>query len=123
MKKTDLKLNAELTELVAEVDTLGTETKTLALNLALYLAKAKAGGGSGRLKMLEPEFIKLVNGTVSVIQELTVILNAAQDKEKMVYQLPSGRLAKDHIEHKMELIVLQCNRILSSLTEAKDLIA
>lgn len=123
MKRIDDNRTDELPELVSEVDALSDETKELALNLALYLAKAKAVDHSQKLKQMEPQFIRLVNGTVSVVQELAVVLNAARHQEKMVYQLPSGKLAKDHLEHKLELIVDQCNRILSALAQAKDLIA
>lgn len=123
MSKSDHRQDDKFPDLVTEVDTLSEETKDLALNLALYLAKAKSGQNSEKIREMEPQFIRLVNGTVNVVGELTTILNAARHQEKMIYQLPSGKLAKDHIEQKLESIVSQCNRILSALTEAKDLIA
>ena len=123
MEDTDNKVKKETLELVGEVDELSQETKDLALNLALYLAKAKAADDSGQLKQLEPDFIRLVNGTVRVVQELTHILNAARNQEKMVYQPPSGLVAKDHIEARLETIVQQCNRILGTLVQVKDLLA
>jgi len=76
--------------LLETVDALGEQTKDLALNLALYLAKIKARKSSEKLRRMEPEFIRLVNGTVKVVQELTVILKAARHKEKMIYEPPSG---------------------------------
>lgn len=123
MNDADNLVKRETLELVGVVDDLSQETKDLALNLALYLAKAKAADDSGQLKRLEPDFIRLVNGTVRVIQELTHILNAARNQEKMVYQLPSGLLTKDHIEARLETIVQQCNRILGTLVQVKDLLA
>lgn len=105
-------------ELVAVVDALSEETRDLALNLALYLAKAKKS--SEKLKRMEPEFIRLVNSTVKVIQELAVILNAARNQEKMIYQLPSGRRDKDHVQISLESIAGQCNQILASLREVRD---
>ncbi len=123
MNKANNDVKQESLELVEVVDDLNQETKDLAVNLALYLAKAKAADDSGQLKQMEPDFIRLVNGTVKVVQEMTHILNAARNQEKMVYQLPSGRLTKDHIEARLETIVQQCNRILGTLVQVKDLMA
>jgi len=110
-------------ELVETVDALGEETRDLAVNLALYLAKAKARKSAEKLHQMEPEFIRLVNSTMKVIQELTVILNAARNQEKMIYQLPSGRVGKDRIQARLESIATQCNEILESLNQARDLLA
>ena len=124
MSKTPIETNTDprkdAVELVHVVDSLSEETKDLALNLALYLAKAK--NSSEKLKQMEPEFIRLVNSTVKVIQELTTILNAAKNQEKMVYQLPSGRFPKDHLQTKLESIANQCNQILASLNQVKDIL-
>jgi uncharacterized protein Yka (UPF0111/DUF47 family) len=113
----------DVVQLVETVDSLGEETKDLALNLALYLAKVKAKKSSERLQQMEPEFIRLVNSTIRVIQELTIVLNAAKNQEKMVYQLPSGNLDTDHIQVRLESISEQCNLILESLHQARDLLA
>lgn len=113
----------EAVQLVDTVDALSEETKDLALNLALYLAKVKANKTSERLQQMEPEFIRLVNSTIRVIRELTVILNAAKNREKMVYQLPSGNPDTDHIQVRLESISEQCNLILESLNQARDLLA
>ena len=112
----------KLLEMVDAVDALGEDTKDLALNLALYLAKAKAKGNSEQLKRMEPEFIRLVNNTVKVVQELAVVLNAARNQEKMVYEPPSGKYSKDRIESRLELIVQQCNHILATLSGARDIL-
>jgi hypothetical protein len=112
----------KLLDMVDAVDALGEDTKDLALNLALYLAKAKAKGNSEQLKRMEPEFIRLVNNTVKVVQELAVVLNAARNQEKMVYEPPSGKCSKDRIESRLELIVQQCNHILATLSGARDIL-
>jgi hypothetical protein len=110
-------------DVIAEVDELSEQVKTLALNLALFLAKLKSKADSDRFARLEPEFIRLVNGTVRAIQDITVVLNAARDREGMLWQVPSGKSNKDQIEVKLHGILEQCNRVLFSLSQAKDLIA
>ena len=107
------------TGLVAEIEELNDEVKTLAINLAVYLAKAKSS--SEKLSQLEPDFIKLVNGTVKVVQELTYLINAAQNKEKMVYDVPSGNMISDKIELKLESILLQCREIMENLAKKEKI--
>ena len=94
---------------------------TLALNLAIYLAKVKAESRSEELNRMEPEFIRLVNGTVKVVQEMTLILNAARHAERMIYEPPSGIVSQDRIETKLRDILNQCTGILGSLGQSKDL--
>ncbi|KAA3637807.1 MAG: hypothetical protein DWP97_00070 [Calditrichaeota bacterium] len=107
------------TGLVAEIEELNDEVKTLAINMAVYLAKAKSS--SEKLSQLEPDFIKLVNGTVKVVQELTYLINAAQNKEKMVYDVPSGNLKSDKIELKLESILNQCREIMENLAKKEKI--
>ncbi len=123
MTRTDEQNRQEALELLETVDALNEDTKDLALNLALYLAKAKASGNSEQLKQMEPEFIRLVNGTIKVVQEITYILNAARNKEKMVFQLPSGQVTRDHIEDKLESVAQQCMRIQETLAQVTDVVA
>jgi len=113
----------DMLQLLETVDALGEQTKDLALNLALYLAKVKAQKKSEKLRQMEPEFIRLVNGTVKVVQELTVILKAARHQEKMIFELPTGGIDKDHLQVKFEAIAEQCNRILQSLQQTRDWLA
>jgi hypothetical protein len=110
----------EAVELVEMVDALSDETKDLALNLALYLAKAKRS--SETIRQMEPEFIRLVNSTVKVIQELAIVLNAAKNRERMVYQPPSGRPIPDRIQTRLEAIAEQCNQIMASLNQVQDIV-
>lgn len=107
-------------DMINEVDSLNEEVKTLALNLAIYLAKAKANAGADKITRLEPEFIRLVNGTVKVVQELTYILNAARNEEIMVYELPSEDIQVDNVEFKLQNILNQCSRLMEILSQSKD---
>lgn len=108
-------------QLVSEVDSLGEEVKTLALNLAIYLAKAKTQGGAEALNRMEPDFIRLVNGTVHVVQEMTMILNAARNMERMIYDVPSGDVHQDRLEMRLRSLLEQCSTIVTALTHLKSL--
>ncbi|MBK7140736.1 MAG: hypothetical protein IPH75_01490 [bacterium] len=105
---------------VEDVDNLSEEVRTLALNLAIYLAKAKSQTQSEKLNQMEPDFIKLVNGTVRVVQELTGILNAARNMERMIYDVPSGNIPQDRMETRLRSILDQCGDILATLAESKE---
>ncbi|UCC43400.1 MAG: hypothetical protein JSU65_09665 [Candidatus Zixiibacteriota bacterium] len=113
----------QVPQIICEVDRLNDEVKSLAVNLAILLARFKQKDTSGKFVVLEPDFVRLINGTVKVVQEVTTILNAAQHKEVMAYEVPSGRLAKDHVEVKLHGILEQCSRVLGSLSQLRDLMA
>lgn len=100
-------------DIVEYVENLNEEVKDLVLNLAIYLAKSKKD--SDQLSKMEPEFIKLVNGAVKVGQELSIIINAANNRETLVYDVPSGKFHSDHIENKLNSILEQCRQILEEL--------
>ena len=104
---------------VNHIDNLNEEVKTLALNMAIYLAKIKSQ--SSDINRLEPEFIKLVNGTVKVVQEVSRIINAAQHREKMIFEVPSGKMGKDQIETKLNGILKQCEDIITSIKKETDI--
>lgn len=59
------------------------QVKTLALHLALNLARSKQE--IKELTVLEPEFTKLVNGSVEIVREVTAILKAFRNEERMAY--------------------------------------
>lgn len=120
---TDGSENNNAPDVIAEVDRLSEEVKGLAVDLAMMLAKLRARSEDGRFDSLEPDFIRLVNGSVKVIREITIILNAAQNREKMVYDIPSGKFAKDRIEVKLHGVLEQTNRVLESLAQLKDIVA
>ena len=108
-------------QLVDHVDALNEEVKVLALNLAIYLAKAK--GKSEQLARLEPDFIRLVNGTVTVVRELTVVINAARNLEQTGDNtvIPPDAIPADQIELWLRSILDQCSRILASLSKTGKL--
>ncbi|UCE23386.1 MAG: hypothetical protein JSU74_08765 [Candidatus Zixiibacteriota bacterium] len=106
-------------EILDQVDLLNDEVKKLALNLAIYLAKAK--GNSDELNRLEPEFMKLINGSVKVVQELALIISAARNAETMAYDVPSGANQSDRIETKLNSILQQCQDIMRTLAKQTDI--
>ncbi|MCK4573065.1 MAG: hypothetical protein KAU36_01785 [candidate division Zixibacteria bacterium] len=104
--------------LIEQVDDLSEEVKNLALNLALYLAKAKSE--SEELARFEPEFIKLVNGTVKVVQEVAMIISAAKNDETLAYDVPTGGHGPDQIETKLRAILDQCHKVMGVLARKTD---
>lgn len=122
-KKTDTKPNhaaASQPELLEQVEWLNDEAKSLALNLAIFLAKKKKE--SKKLSMMEPDFIQLVNSTVKVVQEVTHIINAAKNMEKMIYEIPSGSLQYDQLEFKLRSILKQCQEVMGQLIKHNEII-
>lgn len=102
-------------QLVAQVDELNEQVKELAINLAIYLAKAKTA--TPAFNRLEPDFIKLINTTLKVVQELTSVINASRSEGGMLYEFPAERATADALEIKMRSILDQCRFVLSSLTD------
>jgi hypothetical protein len=105
--------------LIQRVDALNEEVRVLALNLAIYLARAKSG--SQKLIRLEPDFVRLVNGTVAVVQEIGHILNAARNAETLAYEVPLGTVGRDQIEVRLRSILDQCGRVMSALSKTNDI--
>lgn len=103
---------------VQQVDDLSEEVKILALNLAIYLAKVKPG--SKMLDKMEPEFVRLVNGAVKAVKEITRIIAAARDGETMIYNPPSGHFHRDQTEIRLRAILDQCGQIMCSLSQSQD---
>ncbi len=101
-------------EIVDQVDDLNEEVKVLALNLAIYLARAKAA--SDKLSRLEPDFIRLVNSTVKVVQELAQIINAARNMEPIPENVSVNGARKDPLETRLKLILDQCATIMHALS-------
>jgi len=110
---------SENLKILEQVDNLNAEVKTLALNLALYLAKARAGSEkqASCIDRLEPEFIRLVNGTVKVVQELTLILDASRNLERGQYEIPSGESDHNILELRLQDILRQCSHLLGLLND------
>ncbi len=100
--------------LIDQVDSLNEEVKVLALNLAIYLAKAK--GSNEQLQQLEPDFIRLVNGTVKVVQELAVVIDAARNQKLEVGPSATDRIQTELLEAKLRSILEQCTKVMNSLS-------
>ncbi len=109
----DTQKQEQNSRLIENVDKLNEDVKQMAVNLALYLAKAKKD--SQVVNKMEPQFIKLVNTTIKVVQEIAVVVRAASDNEKVLYHLPSGRGIKDQVEVKLNSIMEQCAVIMNTL--------
>ena len=108
-------------KIVDKVDYLNDEIKTLALNLAIYLSKAKSK--SEDISRMEPEFVKLVNSTVKVAQELAQIIKAAQNKEQADSEKPIRFKDIAQLESKLKEIVRQCDEINRIMTQKTDITA
>jgi hypothetical protein len=123
LKKDNYKLPPKMTndspqnhlDLIATVDKLNEDVKQLALNLALYLAKAKKD--SHTISRLEPQFIRLVNSTIKVVQEIAIVVRAASNLEKVIYNPPSSTAIKDQIEVRLNSVLEQCSTILATLNK------
>ena len=113
---TDNKPETDEALIIDQADQLNEQVKALALNLALYLAKAKSS--SSKISRLEPEFVRLVKGTVRVVQELTVVISAARNPETATYTPPTSPPGVDGLELKLHSILDQCQRIMSALSSA-----
>jgi hypothetical protein len=89
------------------------------LNLAIYLAKAK--GGNEQLQLLEPDFIRLVNGTVKVVQELAVVIDAARNHDLQSGPTATDKMQAELLEAKLRSILEQCTKIMNALTKKSRL--
>ena len=105
-------------DLIREVEDLTEQVKILALNLALTLAREKKQIKD--LTLLEPEFTKLVNGSVDVIKEISEILRALQsDKIAESSSTIKGKnLAR--IETSLNEILTLSQNVLKAVTSIKN---
>lgn len=117
MSESQLRRESE-PDIIDQVDELNEEVKVLALNLAVYLAKAKSR--SETLSRLEPEFIRLVNSSVKVVQELAGVISAARNLEMLDGEITVGSARKDPLEVRLRLILEQCSRIMYQLTTSSE---
>jgi len=104
-------------DLVDEVTTLAEEVKIKALNLAISLAKSKEN--TRELRVLEPAFTKLINGSMDVIREVTVIVRAYCSEEAMVSESPSAFGQFDRIERSLNDIHRLSREVLGAITQIK----
>lgn len=104
--------------LIDEVNELNERVKALALNLALYLARARVEGQAEMINRMEPEFIRLVNGTVRVVQDLAQVLETARSAQEGGFKVPLPIEENDpnQIEARLKSILEQCSNVLKSLS-------
>jgi len=112
------KITARNDKYYDEVSQLADKVKTLSLNLAINLARKK--NEASELAVLEPEFTKLVNGSVKVVKEVAIILKAFKNEEKMVYSPSDTDRNLERIEGSLNEILKLSKVVLSSIAEIKD---
>ena len=100
-----------------QLDTLAEEVKMLALNLAINLARSKHE--IAELSYLEPEFTKLINGSVEVIREITTMMRAFRNEEKMVYTPTRDSSHPDKIEASLNEILEKSQDIIEAIALMK----
>jgi len=99
--------------IIRQADALTEEVKALALHLAVYVAKVKAE--SSKVSRLEPEFMKLVNGTVKVVQELAILIRIAGNAENSAISPSTNSSESSNLEGRLRTILEQCRSIIVSL--------
>jgi hypothetical protein len=87
------------------------------LNLAINLARNKSQ--AVELAHLEPEFTRLINGSVEVIREVASIIRSFRNEEKMVYTPPSESDKLDRIETSLNEILNLSQGILKTVADIK----
>jgi len=104
-------------DLSGHVDDLANQVKVLALNLAITLAKEK--DGAKELACLEPEFTRLIHGSVEVIKEVALIVRTARNENKMIFS-PSSESGKlDRIDTALNEILSLSQSLLKTIAEIK----
>jgi hypothetical protein len=104
-------------DLVCQVDDLADQVKMLALNLAITLARRK--DEISDLTLLEPDFTRLINGSVNVIREITEILRSMRIEEDapVTHPAESGELRR--IENSLNEILILSRNVLKSIGQIK----
>ena len=102
---------------MAQIDQLADEVKMLALNLAINLAKSRQN--VKELSFMEPEFTKLINGSVEVVKEITGIMKAFKNEEKLVYSPKKDGRSLDRIETTLNEIHSLSRKVLYTISEIK----
>jgi methyl-accepting chemotaxis protein len=100
-----------------DIDELANQVKVLALNLAISLAKAK--NEAKELVFLEPDFTKLINGSIEVIKEISSILKTYRNEDKLVYSPPSQSDKLDRIETSLGEIYSLSQSVLKTIGDIK----
>jgi len=100
-----------------QVDILAEQVRMLALNLAINLARNK--DDLKDLTFMEPEFTKLINGSVEVIKQISDIMRAFRNEDKMAYSTPRADGGIDRIEASLNDILKISQQVLHNISEMK----
>ena len=117
MQNRENEINVSAEDWSRQVNQLADQVRMLALNLAISLARSKEKLED--LAQLEPEFTKLVNGSVEVVKEVTSILKAFRHEEKMVYTPQKSSNKLDRIETSLNEILELSSTVLKAIAEIK----
>ncbi len=101
-------------ELLERVDFLNEQVKTLATNLAVCLSKIKSK--APEIGRMEPDFVRLVNNTVKIVQEISVIIEVARNHDNQTSHIRAANINTDRLENKLEAILSQCGEIMEMMT-------
>jgi len=104
-------------EWIGQIDQLADEVKMLALNLAISLAKTKQE--TKDLAFMEPEFTKLVNGSVEVVKEIAGIMRAFKKEDRLVFTPMKNSQNLDRIETTLNEIHQLSRKVLYTISEIK----
>jgi len=96
---------------------LADQVKMLALNLAINLARSK--NEVKELKTLEPQFTRLINGSVNIIRDINGILRALQSDEALIAPLPKPPDKLDRIEVTLNEILDLSGKVHDAIVEIK----
>ncbi|HDL03000.1 MAG: hypothetical protein DRP46_14095 [Candidatus Zixiibacteriota bacterium] len=118
MKENNERQEQGLEEWVEQIDQLADEVKMLALNLAINLAKSKKE--IKELSFMEPEFTKLINGSVEVVKEIAGVMRAFKNEEKLVYSPRKNSQSLDRIETTLNEIHSLSRKVLYTISEIKQ---
>ncbi|MEW5924023.1 MAG: hypothetical protein AB1746_08555 [Candidatus Zixiibacteriota bacterium] len=117
MKKNNNAPEQGLEDWVSQIDHLADEVKMLALNLAINLAKSKQQ--IKELSFMEPEFTRLVNGSVEVVKEITGIMKAFRNEDRLVFSPQKDSRSLDRIETTLNEIHSLSRKVLYTISEIK----
>ncbi|UCD17618.1 MAG: hypothetical protein JSV44_01585 [Candidatus Zixiibacteriota bacterium] len=96
---------------------LAEQVKLLALNLAINLARSK--NQIRELAALEPQFTRLINGSVELIREINAILGALTNEKALVSPIPSSPDKLDRIETALNEILTLSGKVHDAIAEIK----
>ncbi len=102
---------------IGRVGGLADQVKVLALNLAINLARAKAE--ARELIVLEPQFTRLIHGSVEVIREITVLLNTLGNMNDKAAKSPVAKDKMLKIDATLNEILTLSNDVQSAISKIK----